>query len=95
MRLPLLVTVLALSAPAASAGPSPAGNMPAFKPGPSHADGCPPTSRYHAAKDGRRGLSPQRLGDLPMADGYAAVYRHIGRCEAPIIVRYGIGREQR
>jgi hypothetical protein len=50
---------------------------------------CPATSRYEAS---RRGKTPkaQKLGELPDADLYRAVYRTIGRCEAPIIVKYGV-----
>ena len=96
MRLPLVLAALAVSAPAGSAGPAPAADMPVFKPPPlaSEARDCPPTSRYHAAKRSG-GLKAQKLTELPMADAYAAVYRRIGRCEVPIIVRYGIGGNQR
>ena len=50
---------------------------------------CPATSRYEASK---RGKSPkaQKLNELPDADLYRAVYRHIGSCEAPIIVKFGV-----
>jgi len=95
MRLLLLGALLMAPAYAASA-PSPAGDMPVIKPGPANSDAreCPPTSRFHAARrDGK--LYPRRLDELPMADAYAAVYRHIGKCEAPVIVRFGIGGEQR
>ena len=48
---------------------------------------CPATSRYEASK---RGKAPKarKLGELPDADVYRAVYRKIGQCEAPIIVKY-------
>ena len=99
MRLPLILFAVAISAPGTATGPAPAGDMPVFNPGRSTAtaDECPPTSRFHAAeRDKARGIiRPQRLTELPMGDAYAAVYRHIGRCEAPVIVRYGIGGEQR
>ena len=43
-----------------------------------------------------RSLSPgmllrlQKLSELPDADMYRAVYRRIGKCEAPIIIKYGL-----
>lgn len=94
MRFPILVVALMLPASVGSTtvGSAPAHDMPVFKPGASkqHAAECPPISRFHAAK-ARQSLRPRKLDELPMADAYAAVYRHIGRCEAPIIVRYGMG----
>jgi len=71
----------------ASAGP--AADMPAINPKANQAASCPATSRYEAS---RRGKTPkaQRLTELPDADLYKAVYRRIGRCEAPIIVKYGV-----
>jgi hypothetical protein len=32
----------------------------------------------------------QKLSELPDADMYRAVYRRIGKCEAPIIIKYGL-----
>lgn len=93
MRLLVLAAVLALPVSAASAPviDAPAADIPAFKPGPVPAEGeCPPTSRFHMTRRTGR-LNAQRLGELPPADAYLTAYRHIGRCEAPIIVRYGIG----
>jgi hypothetical protein len=55
---------------------------------------CPSTSRYEAAKRGGK-LGQQKLNELPMADGYKAVLRRVDGCNAPIIVSYGFGREQR
>lgn len=51
---------------------------------------CPPTSRYDAMQRGGE-VQPRRLGELPSADAYAAVWRKIGPCDAPVMVRYGIG----
>ena len=51
---------------------------------------CPPTSRYEAARRGGK-LGPSLLNQLPAADMYNAVYRRIGGCEAPMIVRYDVG----
>jgi hypothetical protein len=69
---------------------TPAGGMPAINPNAGQPANCPATSRYEAA---RRGQTPkaQKLGELPGADLYKAVFRRIGRCEAPIIVKYGVG----
>ena len=55
---------------------------------------CPPTSRYEAARRGGK-LGPSLLNQLPAADMYSAVYRRIGGCEAPIIVRYDVGGSTR
>ena len=78
----LLVAMLAASA-------SPAADMPTINPKANEPASCPATSRYEAS---RRGKAPkaQRLTELPDADLYKAVYRRIGRCEAPIIVKYGV-----
>lgn len=53
---------------------------------------CPRTSSYQAF-DGTSPLKPRKLGELPPGNLYAAVYRHDEKgCEAPIVVKYGIGR---
>jgi hypothetical protein len=72
-----------------AASASPAGDMPTINPKANQPANCPATSRYEAS---RRGKTPkaQRLTELPDADLYKAVYRRIGRCEAPIIVKYGV-----
>jgi hypothetical protein len=77
--------VLATVTPSANS----AGEMPVVNPKAGQPAACPATSRYEAS---RRGNKPraQRLNELPDADLYRAVYRHIGRCEAPIIVKYGV-----
>jgi hypothetical protein len=51
---------------------------------------CPRTTSYYAYRDGKP-LKPQKLNELPPANTYLAVFRHIGRCEAPIIVKYNVG----
>lgn len=68
----------------------PAADMPVINPNANQPPNCPATSRYEAA---RRGKTPQarKLGELPDADLYKAVYRKIGGCEAPIIVKFGVG----
>ncbi|HEX6661919.1 MAG TPA: hypothetical protein VF067_08640 [Sphingomicrobium sp.] len=73
----------------AAASAAPAGDMPIVNPKAGQPANCPATSRYEAARRGGS-LKPQKLGELPDADLYKAVYRHIGRCEVPIIVKYGV-----
>jgi hypothetical protein len=51
---------------------------------------CPRTANYHAYRDGKP-LSPHKLTELPPANAYSAVFRQIGGCEAPIVVKYGVG----
>jgi hypothetical protein len=66
--------------------------MPLYVPrtmGPPRSD-CPDTAATLARREGGR-LQPRRLRDLPGADQYAAVYRRIDDCEAPIVVRYDVG----
>ena len=79
----LLLAILAASA-------APAGDMPVVNPNAAQPANCPATSRYEASK--RRGdkLTPRKLTELPDADMYKAVYRRIGGCQAPIVVKYGI-----
>lgn len=81
--------LLAVTLFAASAGAEPARNMPVIDPKANQPASCPATSRYEVS---RRGKAPkaQRLNELPDADMYAAVYRRVGRCEVPIIVKYGV-----
>ena len=78
----MLLLALALAA-------SPAADMPVINPKAGQPQNCPATSRYEASK---RGKSPraQKLNELPDADVYRAVYRHIGGCEIPVIVRYRV-----
>ncbi|HKC02662.1 MAG TPA: hypothetical protein VKC17_05095 [Sphingomicrobium sp.] len=67
----------------------PVADMPVINPNASQPANCPATSRYEAA---RRGKPPQarKLSELPDADLYKAVYRKIGGCEAPIVVKFGV-----
>ena len=67
----------------------PAADMPVINPNADQPASCPATSRYEAA---RHGKTPQvrKLGELPDADMYKAVYRRIGRCQAPIVVKVGV-----
>ena len=75
----------------AAASTAPASDMPVFDPREGQPAACPAISRYEAS---RRGKTPraQKLNELPDADLYRAVYRRIGRCEVPVIVRYGVAR---
>ena len=79
----LLLSAMMMGAPAA--------DMPAISPNASQPANCPATSRYEAARRGKTPPKAQKLGDLPDADMYKTVYRRIGGCEAPIVVKYGVG----
>jgi hypothetical protein len=85
-----MVLILSAFLAPASALPAPAADMPVLNPNANQPNDCPAISRYEAS---RRGKTPkaEKLGELPMADLYKAVYRRIDGCEVPIIVRYGIG----
>ena len=91
MRLVFLASAAILATTPAAAAPSrPAGQMPVLNPDAAAPRDCPPTSRYEAARRGGP-LTLRHLNELPGADMYKAVYRHIGGCQAPIIVRFDIG----
>ena len=47
------------------------------------ASACPTTTSYHAWK-GAQPLTARMLTGLPSASAYMAVYRRVGRCEAPM-----------
>ena len=80
----LFVTLLA-----AAASAQPIGDMPIINPRAGQPASCPATSRYEASGKGKMPKA-QKLNQLPDADVYRAVYRKIGRCEAPIIVKFGV-----
>jgi hypothetical protein len=80
MSLLLVAAVIAAPLPAV-ARPS------SFTPPTSH---CPRTTTYYAWRNGKA-LKPQKLNELPPANAYNAVYRLVGGCESPVIVRYGLG----
>ena len=91
MRPMFLASAAMLAATAGAAAPSrSAGQMPVLNPEAAAPRDCPPTSRYEAARRGGP-LTLRHLDELPGADMYKAVYRHIGGCQAPIIVRFDIG----
>jgi hypothetical protein len=81
----LIATMLA----AAAASAEPLGDMPIINPKAGQPANCPATSRYEAMGRGNMPKA-QKLNELPDADVYRAVYRRIGRCEAPIIVKFGV-----
>jgi len=93
MRVLLLSSLLALPASAAAL---PARDMPAYNPTPRAAAGlCPKTAAQIAADRVKKGGGTKlhKLTELPPANAYIAVFRHDPRgCEAPIVVRYGVGR---
>ena len=93
MRVLLLTSLLAVPASAASL---PARDMPTYNPTPREALGlCPKTAAQIAAERVRRGGAAKlhKLTDLPPANAYIAVFRHDSNgCEAPIVVKYGLGR---
>lgn len=95
MRLLLTAAaILAFGGPSPAATPAPARNMPVVNPDAGAAANCPPISRYEASRRGGK-LAPRPLGELPGADLYKSVYRHIGSCNVPIIVQYDIGGPSR
>lgn len=90
MRLLVLALAFSISTSASAASVTPTRDMPVINPNGPASSVCPPTSRYEAARRGGK-LRMQKLNELPAADMYNAVYRRIGGCEAPIIVRYNVG----
>jgi len=91
MRVLLLTSLLALPASAATV---PARDMPTYNPTPRAAAGlCPKTAAQVAAERVKKG-GPKlhKLTELPPANAYIAVFRHDANgCEAPIVVKYGVG----
>jgi hypothetical protein len=88
------LAALALLAPLAalSAAPPPKpGPSPATAPLPVRgAGGCElPTVTY--ARQPQSAKQAQKLGDLPAANSYLAVERHVGGCPEPAVLRTGIG----
>jgi hypothetical protein len=84
MRVPAALLAFAVAIPTvATAAAVETGKTSA----PSQASACPTTTSHFAASAGLyRGppLTPKKLNQLPPATTYMAVYRHIGRCEAPL-----------
>jgi hypothetical protein len=78
--------LLAAAALAAALQPNAAQSRPA-------SPTCPTTSSYLTEAGGLyRGkpLAPRKLTELPDANLYLTVYRRIGECEVPIVVKYGV-----
>ena len=50
---------------------------------------CPRTTSVYAWRRGEP-LQPRKLTELPPANAYSAVYRRIGGCEVPVVVKYGV-----
>ena len=91
MRLLAIAAAAVLTAgPAPAPEDSPAGQMPVVVPGGPVRSDCPETAATLARREGGR-LHPKLLGELPGADRYAAVYRRIDVCEAPLVTAYDIG----
>ena len=81
-----LLTLLpaAVGAVAVNSAPVVKGALPLQSPD------CPRTTSYYAF-DPSQPVKPRKLGELPPANAYAAVYRRVGNCEVPVIVKYGVG----
>ncbi len=50
---------------------------------------CPRTTSVYAWRQAEP-LQPRKLTELPPANAYSAVYRRIGGCEVPVVVKYGV-----
>jgi hypothetical protein len=87
MRLLLVACTLSIAAPAAAVAvqASPDQKPTALNP----AANCPRTTSVYAWQRGKT-VKPQKLTELPDANAYSAVLRRIGRCEVPVVVRYGV-----
>jgi hypothetical protein len=83
----LLFAAVLLAAAGASAAPT--GDMPVLDPKAGQPINCPVTSRYEASGRNKKPRA-QKLTELPDADAYRTVYRRIGGCEFPIIVKFGV-----
>jgi len=54
---------------------------------------CPRTTSVYAFRQGQP-LQPRKLGELPDANAYKAVYRTVGGCEVPVLVKYSVSRRR-
>ena len=90
MRLLFVLVVIPLVLPTASTARTMAVHSPQksaeFAP---LSDNCPQTTSVYAWDRGRK-VRPRILTELPDANAYAAVLRRVGRCEVPVVVRYGV-----
>ncbi len=87
----LLVLAIASSLPAVAGaaalqGPATAKGAIARSP-----QECPRAAGHYAYTPGEP-LRPRKLGELPPANAYASVLRLVGRCQVPVVVKYGVGR---
>lgn len=89
MRLLLLVAAIAIAPASSAQPPTPVAKLDLPFAAIAPAD-CPKTTSHHAVKPGDS-LKLQKLGELPPANAYAAVYRQVGGCEVPVIVRHNVG----
>jgi hypothetical protein len=94
MRLLAIVLLIMLQSAGFAAASRPARSMPVLNPDAGAPERCPPISRSETARRSGK-LGPHHLDELPGADLYKAVYRHVGRCNVPIIVRNNIGGSRR
>jgi hypothetical protein len=65
-------------------------NAPMAKPALARSANCPRTASYYAFRKGDT-VRPQKLTELPPANAYFAVYRLVGGCEVPVVVKFGVG----
>lgn len=73
---------------AAAAAAAPVGTNPVASAG----DTCPQATGHRALDPGEP-LKPRKLTELPPGKMYVAVYRRDSKgCEAPIVVKYDVGR---
>ena len=86
MRLLVIAVLALLPAGAVVAGPTAWRSLPQQQP----AADCPQTTSHHAF-DPKQPLKPRKLAELPPANAYSAVLRHDGKCEVPVVIKYGVG----
>jgi hypothetical protein len=91
-RILLFASTMALCA---AAMPVTAAQAPSMQPPARSGEACPRTAAQLAAERAGKadGKLFHKLTELPPADMYAAVYRHLGTCEVPMIVKYRVGRQ--
>ena len=85
MLLFAMVVAAAVATPAVAAPDGPKAIKPL-----AGAPKCPRTTGYYAWQRGKQ-VKPHRLTELPPANAYYTVYRLVGGCEVPVVVRYGVG----
>jgi hypothetical protein len=82
--------MLLLASALIAAAPTPAVAVPESARPIANPTRCPRTTQYYAWRRGKA-LKPQKLIELPPANAYYTVYRLIGGCEVPVVVKYGVG----